>query len=117
MGAQKRVTVEGLPIRIVGKWEPMLLLFGIDTTARLLATPQRACGRCGNHAPHEVVEAARRFTLFFIPVCRVGAARYFDTCPVCGLETELSEAQAHSASGDTEPVGPQDAPTWTPQDR
>src|SRR6478736_5934239 len=107
----------GLPRRVVGNWELMLLLFGIDTTARLLATPQRACRRCGNHAPHQVVQAARRFTLFFIPVCRVGAARYFDTCLVCGLETELTQAQAHSASGDTEPVGPQDAPTWTPQDR
>ena len=95
----------------------MLLLFGIDTTARLLATPVRGCRRCGSHAPHRVDESARRFTLFFIPVCGVGTARYFDTCPVCGLETELTEAQAHSAGGDTQPVWPQDAPTWTPQDR
>ena len=95
----------------------MLLLFGSDTTTRLLATPGHACRRCGSHAPHRVLELARRFTLFFIPICRVGAARYFDTCPMCGQETELTEAQAHSASGDTEPVGLQDAPTWTPQDR
>jgi hypothetical protein len=83
----------------------MLLLFGIDTTARLLASPQRACGRCGNHAPHEVVEAARRFTLFFIPICRVGAARYFDTCPVCGLETELTEMQPTRPAATRSPSG------------
>lgn len=66
----------------------MLLLFGLHTAARVLATSQRTCRKCRSHAPHEVVEATRKFTLFFIPVCRVGAARYFDTCTVCGQETE-----------------------------
>ncbi len=63
------------------------------------------------------MEATRKFTLFFVPVCRVGGARYVDTCTVCGWETELTEAQARSASHDTSPFEPQDAPAWTPQDR
>jgi hypothetical protein len=99
----------------------MLLVFGLHTTARVLATPARACHRCGHHAPHQVVEYARKFSLFFIPVFRVGAARYFDTCTVCGFETEQSKAQAQLAKTYTEPVTlsatPQDAATWTPQDR
>lgn len=95
----------------------MLLLFGLHTTAHLLATPARTCQRCGHHAPHEVLESVRKFTLFFIPVFRVGAARYFDTCTVCGLDTELTKAQAQSAGTDRETVAPQDAPLWTPQDR
>lgn len=95
----------------------MLLVFGIHSTARLLATLVRTCRRCGNHGPHEIVESVRKFSLFFIPVFRVGAARYFETCTVCGLETPLTEAQARSATPSTQSPGPQDAVRWTPQDR
>ncbi len=96
----------------------MLLLFGLHTSARVLATAQRHCRRCGNRAPHEIVEATRRFTFFFIPVFRVGSALYVDACTVCGLETELTKAEALSPSSDAPPAGPQDAPVWsTPQDR
>jgi hypothetical protein len=96
----------------------MLLLFGLHTTARLLVAPERVCGRCGNRAPHQILEVIRRFTLFFIPVFRVGAARYVDVCTICGLETQLTKAEAFPPSSDMPPVGPQDAPAWsTPQDR
>lgn len=95
----------------------MLLLFGLHSTARVLASAERTCRGCGRHAPHQVIEIARKFTLFFIPVFRVGAPRYFDSCTVCGLETDLTEAQAHSAPPYPQLVGPQDAPAWTPQDR
>lgn len=96
----------------------MLLLFGLHTSARVLATAQRLCRRCGNRAPHQIVEATRRFTFFFIPVFRVGSARYVDACTVCGLETELTKAEALSRSSDAPAAGPQDAPVWsTPQDR
>ena len=96
----------------------MLLIFGLHTTTRVLATLERVCGWCGNRAPHQTVEASRRFTFFFIPLFRVGAATYADACPVCGLETELTKAEALSPRSDVPPVGPQDAPAWrTPQDR
>jgi len=95
----------------------MLLLFGLDSTARVLVTVERTCGRCGHRAPHQVLESTRRFTFFFIPVFRVGAARFLDVCTVCGLQTELTEAQARTAAVAPHPTGPQDAPVWTPQDR
>ena len=95
----------------------MLLIFGFHTTARVLATREGTCARCGQHAAHQVLESKRRFTLFFIPVFRVGAARFFDTCTACGLQTELTKAQAQPVSRYPQPIGPQDAPVYTPQDR
>ncbi len=96
----------------------MLLIFGLHTTTRVLATLERVCGRCGNRAPHQIVEASRRFTFFFIPVFRVGSATYLDACPVCGLETEMTKAEALSPGSAVPPLGPQDAPAWsTPRDR
>jgi zinc-ribbon family len=95
----------------------MLLVFGLNTTSRLLGTSLRDCRRCGNRARHDVVESFRRFSLFFIPLFRVGAARYVDVCDVCGWETQLTQAQARSAAAGPKPLGPQDAPSWTPQDR
>ena len=95
----------------------MLLIFGFRESARLLATVTRPCGRCGNRAPHEVLELARRLSLFFVPLFRVGALRYADVCTVCGWDTDLTEAQARSAASVPDGLGPQDAPPPTPQDR
>lgn len=98
----------------------MLLIFGITSSAKLLATVMLTCRRCGNHATHEILEVARKFSLFFIPLFRVGAAQYLDTCTVCGLQTPITEAEARSggtSSIPAPPAGPQDAATWTPQDR
>jgi hypothetical protein len=95
----------------------MLLVFGLHTTARLVARPVLACPHCGNRAPHEIVESVRRFSFFFLPLFRVGAARFVDICGVCGLETELTEAQVRSASADRISPAPQDAPSRGPQDR
>ena len=95
----------------------MLILFGLRTALVSLAAPVYTCERCGNHAQHDVAKRIRKLTLFFIPVCPVGAARYFDTCTACGRVIELSRTQAEAAA--TQPIapGPQDSPTWTPQDR
>ena len=95
----------------------MLLVFGLTMTSRLLAHPLRGCPRCGNRSRHEVLETAQRFSLFFVPLFRVGAPQFVDVCGVCGFETPLSEQQARLASSEPESDGPQDAPTWTPQDR
>jgi hypothetical protein len=95
----------------------MLLVFGLTSTMRLLGTRPRGCQRCGNHSNHEVVESSRRFSLFFVPLFRVGAAQYLDLCGVCGLATPLSESEARSVGSERVPSTPQDAPTWGPQDR
>ena len=95
----------------------MLLVFGLTSTSRLLSHPVRGCPRCGNRSAHEVLETVRRFSLFFVPLFRVGARRYVDVCGVCGLVTELTEDQARSPSFEMVSPQPQDAPTWGPQDR
>lgn len=95
----------------------MLLVFGLTTTARLLGTPTRMCQWCGNRAEHHVVQAVRRFSLFFIPLFRVGDTRFYGRCTACGVDNELTEGKARSAAAHSEAVEPQDAPSWTPQDR
>ena len=96
----------------------MLLIFGVRAALVLLATPVYTCERCGTLGEHHVAKRVRRLTLFFIPVCPVGAARYVDTCTHCGREIMLSKVEAERAVHAPVPAhGPQDAPTWTPQDR
>jgi hypothetical protein len=95
----------------------MLLVFGLNTTVRLLGSPSRPCRHCGNNGRHEVVESARRFSFFFVPLFRVGAVRYFDTCTVCGVETELTRAQTQVGPDGHDAIKPQDAAAWGPQDR
>ncbi len=100
-----------------GHCNGMLLVLGLRATVRVLARLVGSCGRCGNRGPHEVVESVRKFTFFFVPLFRVGAARYFQTCTNCGLETPLTEAQARSTTPSPHMLGPQDAPRQAPQDR
>lgn len=96
----------------------MLLIFGVRAALVLLATPVYTCERCGHHGEHQVAKRVRRLTLFFIPVCPIGTARYVDTCAYCGREVMLSKLQAEGAAHAPRTApGPQDVPTWTPQDR
>lgn len=96
----------------------MFLLFGLRTALVVLATPVYACERCGNHAQHDVTRRVRKLTLFFIPLFAVGATTYEDTCQACGRTSELSRSQAEGVvAPPMRTPGPQDSPTWTPQDR
>ncbi len=94
----------------------MLIIFGIRAALQLLATTTYTCERCGNHAPHEVLKERRRLSVFFIPVLTLGRARYTDQCTACGRMLSISEADADAAARRAT-SGPQDSPTWTPQDR
>lgn len=62
----------------------MLLVFGLRVVAHLLAVRADTCKRCGRHATHRITESVRKLSVFFIPVCRVGAAKYKSTCTACG---------------------------------
>jgi ribosomal protein S27AE len=95
----------------------MLLIFGFSMATDLIGTPTQACGRCGHHGEHELTRSQRRLTLFFVPVWRVGAGRYELMCPRCGLVTRLTPDEAQRLGRAPAAAGPQDAPTWTPQDR
>ena len=97
----------------------MLIIFGIRAALELLGTPTYRCEVCGNSAPHQVFKERKKFTLFFLPLFTFGSPRYFDVCSVCGRTVALSQAQAEAARIPAAPAPPtpQDAPTWTPQDR
>lgn len=95
----------------------MLLVFGLRVVARLLAVRADRCTRCGQHAPHQITESVRKLSVFFIPVCRVGASRYQKTCTACGRVTDISSGEALSRTTFDAAPGPQDSATWTPQDR
>lgn len=93
----------------------MLILLGFRTGLEALAPRFYTCERCRTSAEHELTKRTRTMTAFFIPVWRT--SKYLDTCTACGRVLEVTRAQAEAA--DTPPLtpGPQDSPSWTPQDR
>jgi hypothetical protein len=93
----------------------VLIVFGIGSTVDLMTSLSYVCERCRNHGRHDVLRERRRLSLFFVPVLPVGRARYLDECTVCGRVLSISEADAHNAVRTAR--GPQDSPTWSPQDR
>ncbi len=95
----------------------MLLVFGFRMVAHLMAERADTCAQCGRTSTHQITESVRKLSLFFFPVCRVGAATYQDTCTACGWVTNIAREDAASQPLTGSAPGPQDAPTWTPQDR
>jgi uncharacterized Zn finger protein len=93
----------------------MLIVFGIGSSVDLVTAVTYVCEHCGNHARHDILRERRRLSLFFIPVLPVGGARYLDECTVCGRVLSISESDAENAVRTAK--GPQDSPTWSPQDR
>ncbi len=98
-----------------------MLILGFRFSNVLLATLYYVCERCGNDAAHELTKRVRKFTVFFIPVFPVGSSTYLDTCTACGRVVQVSKEQAQSAVDRPRSAlpspGPQDSPTWSPQDR
>ena len=94
----------------------MLLIFGIRAVLDVMGTSTYTCERCGQHARHDVLRQRKKLSLFFIPIMTVGRTRYLDECTSCGRALSISEADARAAARGVTP-GPQDSPTWTPQDR
>jgi len=60
------------------------IIFGVGDERRPVAHGvRRHCPVCGTETPHHLVEARRRFTLFFIPVWKWNRRRLL-VCNVCG---------------------------------
>ena len=93
----------------------MLIVFGIRSIVDLMTRLSYVCERCGSYGQHDVLRERRRLSLFFVPVLPLGRARYLDECTVCGRVLSISEADAENAVRTAK--GPQDSPTWSPQDR
>jgi DNA-directed RNA polymerase subunit RPC12/RpoP len=70
-----------------------MIIFGVKTYTRLLATLSLVCPSCGQRAAHRLFENVRKFTLFFIQLIPVGTSRRMD-CTYCGHASKVSKEQA-----------------------
>ncbi|NYI78490.1 zinc-ribbon domain-containing protein [Nocardioides panzhihuensis] len=70
-----------------------MIIFGIKSYTRLLATLSLVCPSCHQRAAHRLFEVVRKFTLFFIPLIPVGTSRRMD-CINCGYASKVSKDQA-----------------------
>jgi hypothetical protein len=61
----------------------MFLLFGLRTKDHEVVTRPMACEVCGQHAAQKLVKRTTRFTLFFVPLFPVRAARWYLQCGHC----------------------------------
>jgi transcription elongation factor Elf1 len=86
----------------------MLLIFGIKRRMRRLATVFALCAQCGSPAAQVVVRRTTWFSLFFIPVVRLGT-KYASTCTLCGMSTRLDKEQALRAVAQAQQMS--DAPS------
>jgi hypothetical protein len=67
--------------RTVGR---VLLIFGIRSKDKIIASRLGRCEVCGVTAAQTLVRRTTKFSLFFVPLFPVRAARYFVTCTNCG---------------------------------
>ena len=74
-----------------------MLIFGLTSRDRLLATLVFLCERCQVQGAHQLVKRVRMFSLFFIPLIPLGA-RYTDTCTVCGRTIAVPRDMAERAA-------------------
>ena len=70
-----------------------MIIFGLKTYTRLLATLSLVCPHCRQQAAHRLFEVVNKFTLFFIPLFPVSKSRRMD-CTYCGYASKLSKEQA-----------------------
>lgn len=70
-----------------------MIIFGVKTYTRLLATLSLVCPSCGQRAAQRLFENVNKFTLFFIPLFPVGTSRRMD-CINCGYASKVSKEQA-----------------------
>jgi hypothetical protein len=70
------------------------VVFGVGDRERTLASGlERACLECVRATPHRVVEVARQFSLFFVPVWRWNR-RFLLVCDACGHVESISAEEA-----------------------
>lgn len=70
-----------------------MIIFGLKSYTRLLATLSLVCPSCGQRAAHRLFEVVNKFTLFFIPLFPVSRSRRMD-CTYCGHASKVSQEQA-----------------------
>ncbi|WP_127503885.1 zinc-ribbon domain-containing protein [Actinoplanes solisilvae] len=62
----------------------MFLIFGLRSKDSIVGSRLGRCEVCGATAAQTLVRRTTKFSLFFVPLFPVRAARYFVTCTHCG---------------------------------
>ncbi|MBM2615020.1 zinc-ribbon domain-containing protein [Actinoplanes sp. LDG1-06] len=62
----------------------MFLIFGLRSKDTIVGSRLGVCEVCGATAAQTMVRRTTKFSLFFVPLFPVRAARYFVTCTNCG---------------------------------
>ncbi|BCJ48803.1 hypothetical protein Asp14428_02780 [Actinoplanes sp. NBRC 14428] len=76
----------------------MFLIFGFRTKDRFHSSAVRRCDFCGVTAAQSLVQRTTKFSLFFIPLFPVRAARWIRICTNCGGAREISRGEALAAA-------------------
>lgn len=71
----------------------MFLLFGTALRDRIITVVSFVCEYCRTPANQDVIEAATKFSLFFIPLFTISRKHYV-VCSNCGGTTPLTKEQA-----------------------
>jgi hypothetical protein len=87
----------------------MLIIFGLHSFAKTLATLTLVCGHCHHAAAHRLVQRRRWFTLFFIPLVPLGTTRH-TVCAFCGVAQKVSKADAEQLIRTTRSAPYEEAP-------
>ena len=61
----------------------MFILFGISSRKKTVRTGKFHCHRCDTTRPYKRQEVGRWFTLFFVPLIRIGEGDEHLECDVC----------------------------------
>lgn len=83
----------------------LFLLFGNKVVKKDAGPVARTCPYCGSQGPHTRVEGENWFTIYWIPLFRVGRAPGFIRCSRCG--------QTFPESGPSRPAPVVRDPDWT----
>jgi hypothetical protein len=62
----------------------VFLIFGIRSKDKIIGSRLGRCEVCGATAAQTLVRRTTKFSLFFVPLFPVRAARHFVTCTNCG---------------------------------
>jgi hypothetical protein len=75
----------------------MFLIFGLRSKDTILGSRLGRCEVCGATAAQTLVRRTTKFSLFFVPLFPVRAARYFVTCTHCGRSRHAARQELLTA--------------------
>ncbi|MCO8269781.1 zinc ribbon domain-containing protein [Actinoplanes sp. TRM 88003] len=75
----------------------MFLIFGFRSKDTIVGHQVARCEVCGATAAQTLVRRTTKFSLFFVPLFPVRAARHFVTCTNCGRTRQAARSELVAA--------------------